>query len=53
MVVTVWHDEGGVRARISHGTSGLRHTRAVASVDDLITAIRTLVESWDDVPTRY
>lgn len=50
MVVSVWHDDDGVRARIVHGTTGLRHTRSCASVDDLMTTIRTLVESWDEPP---
>lgn len=48
MVVSIWHDDDGVRARIVHGTSGLRHTRSYASIPDLLAAIKTLVESWDE-----
>jgi hypothetical protein len=50
MVVSVWHEEDGVRARIVHGTSGLRHTRPCASIPDLMRTIRALVEAWDEDP---
>jgi hypothetical protein len=48
MVVSVWHDDDGVRARVVYGTSGLRHTRTCASIPELMTTLHTLVESWDD-----
>jgi hypothetical protein len=50
MVVSVWHDDDGVRARVVYGTSGLRHTRACASIPELMATIQSVVESWDEAP---
>jgi hypothetical protein len=48
MVVTAWHDDGRVRARVVHEATGLRRTVTCKSVNDLIDTIRALLEAWDD-----
>jgi hypothetical protein len=48
LLVTAWHDEEGVRARMVHNLTGTTRQAVAGSTPDLIDAIRAVLNKWED-----
>lgn len=51
MVVSAWHDDDGVRARVIHNAGGPRNTVTCRSLLHLLGTVESLITSWDDQAT--
>jgi len=47
ILVSVWHEDGVVRGRVTHDVRGVQAHLACGSIDDLVDKLRTLLETWD------
>ncbi|MCU1501006.1 MAG: hypothetical protein JWM12_360 [Ilumatobacteraceae bacterium] len=49
IMIRTWHDDDGVRVRISHDAPGDPSDLVCRSFDDAVDAVRALLERWERV----
>jgi hypothetical protein len=47
LVITAWHEDGAVRARVIDDATGVRHSVTCRSLQDLLTTVQSAIVAWD------